>query len=65
MKLHKAMVAAVRRGDKVVTAGGLFATVTKVVDESELQVELAEGVRVRVVRGTRPRAALHFADLWL
>ena len=52
VKQHKAMVGAVRRGDKVVTAGGLFATVTKVVDETELQVELAEGVRVRVVRGT-------------
>ena len=52
MKQHKAMVGAVRRGDKVVTAGGLFATVTKIVDENELQVELAEGVRVRVVRGT-------------
>ena len=36
MKQHKAMVGAVRRGDKVVTAGGLFATVTKIVDENEL-----------------------------
>ena len=52
MKHHKAMVGALRRGDKVVTAGGLIGTVTKVIDDNEMQVELAEGVRVRVVRGT-------------
>ncbi len=52
MKHHKAMVGALRRGDKVVTAGGLIGTVTKVIDDNEMQVELAEGVRVRVVRAT-------------
>ena len=52
MKAHKAMVAAVRRGDRVVTAGGIVGTVSKVLSESELQVEIAEGVRVRVLRST-------------
>jgi preprotein translocase subunit YajC len=52
MKQHKGMVEAVRRGDRVVTAGGLIGTVSKVVSDTELQVELADGVRVRVVRGT-------------
>ena len=52
MKAHKAMIEAVRRGDRVVTGGGLIGTVTKVLSETELQVELADGVRVRVVRGT-------------
>ncbi len=52
MKAHKAMVAAVKRGDKVVTAGGIYATVTKVVSDSEVQVEIAENVRVRVVTHT-------------
>ncbi len=46
------MVEALKRGDKVVTQGGLFGTVSKVVSDTELQVEIAEGVRVRVVRGT-------------
>jgi preprotein translocase subunit YajC len=50
-KQHQEMVANVRRGDMVVTSGGLIGKVAKV-DESEIQVELAEGVRVRVVRGT-------------
>jgi preprotein translocase subunit YajC len=50
-RVHQEMVANVRRGDTVVTSGGLIGKVAKV-DEGELQVELAEGVRVRVVRGT-------------
>ncbi|HLB79716.1 MAG TPA: preprotein translocase subunit YajC [Dongiaceae bacterium] len=52
MKAHKAMVAAVRRGDRVVTAGGIIGQVSKVLSDTELQVEIAEGVRVRVVRST-------------
>ena len=47
---HKELVANLRRGDTIVTSGGLIGKVAKV-DENELQVELAEGVRVRVVRG--------------
>lgn len=52
MKKHKAMVEAVRRGDRVITGGGLIGTVAKVVSDTELQVELAENVRVRVLRST-------------
>lgn len=48
---HQAMVAAIRRGDTVVTTGGLIGKVTKA-DDDELQVELAENVRVRVMRGS-------------
>ena len=49
---HKSMVEAVRRGDKIVTAGGLIGTVTKVLQDDEVQVELAENVRVTVVQST-------------
>lgn len=52
VKQHREMVSALRRGDKVVTAGGLIGTVTKIISDTEAQVELAEGVRVRVVRHT-------------
>ena len=52
MKTHKAMVEALKRGDKVVTQGGIYGTVTKVVSDAELQVEIADGVRIRVVKGT-------------
>mgnify|MGYP002626726098 FL=1 len=47
------MVSEVRRGDTVVTSGGVIGKVTRVFDESnEIQVEIAEGVRVRVIRST-------------
>ena len=52
VKEHQAMVAALRRGDQVITQGGLIGKVTKVKDDGEVEVELAEGVKVRVVRNT-------------
>ena len=52
MKQHQAMVAALRRGDQVVTQGGLIVKVTKVKDDNEVEVELSENVRVKVVRST-------------
>ncbi len=52
VKEHQKMVAALRRGDQVVTAGGLIGKVSKVKDDGEIEVELAEGMRVRVVRST-------------
>lgn len=52
MKQHKEMLGAIRRGDKVITGGGILGTVTKVVDDNEVAVEIAEGVRVRVQRST-------------
>ena len=52
VKEHKAMVGAVRRGDQVVTQGGLIGKVIKVKEDNELEVEVAEGVKVRVVQST-------------
>ncbi len=52
LKTHQAMVAAVRRGDQVVTQGGLIGKVTKVKDDDEIEVEIATGVKVRVVKTT-------------
>jgi preprotein translocase subunit YajC len=51
-KQQRAMLDAIRRGDRVVTGGGLIGTVAKVVNNEELVVDLAENVRVRVVRST-------------
>ncbi|MEL6831151.1 MAG: preprotein translocase subunit YajC [Pseudomonadota bacterium] len=48
-KKHREMIEAVKKGDSVVTAGGLIGKVTKVADD-ELTIELADGVRVRSVR---------------
>ncbi len=52
MKEHRNMVAALRRGDQVVTAGGLIGKVSKVKEDGEVEVEIAEGVKVRDVRST-------------
>lgn len=53
MKAHRAMIAAVRRGDVVVTSGGIVGKVKKVSEETdEAIVEIASGVEVRVVRST-------------
>jgi preprotein translocase subunit YajC len=52
LKQHKLMVEAVKRGDTVVTAGGLVGKVTKVKDDGEVMVEIAENVQVRVVKTT-------------
>lgn len=52
MRQHREMVAAVRRGDRVVTAGGIIGQVTKVVNDNEVMVEIADNVRVRVVKST-------------
>jgi len=51
-KQHRELLTQLRRGDRVVTGGGIIGTVSKVVNDSELQVEIAEGVRVRVLRST-------------
>ncbi len=50
-KQMKSMLEALRRGDRVVTAGGVIGTIAKV-DPDEVQIEIADGVRVRVVRST-------------
>ena len=50
VKQHQAMVKALRRGDTVVTNGGLVARVTKVIDDDHIEIEIADGVRVRHVR---------------
>lgn len=52
MKEHKAMIEALRRGDLVITAGGIRGKVTKVMDDADVEVEIADGVKVRVVKST-------------
>ena len=51
-KEHRLMVENLRRGDQVATAGGLLAKVTKVIDDNEVEVEIAQGVKVKLIRST-------------
>jgi preprotein translocase subunit YajC len=50
VKLHQEMVKNLRRGDSVVTTGGIVGKVTKVVDDDQIEIEIAQGVRVRQMR---------------
>lgn len=52
MKEHRAMVEGLRRGDQIVTAGGMVGKITKVREDGEIEVEIADGVRVRVIKST-------------
>lgn len=52
MKEHREMVAALRRGDTVVTSGGIIGKVSKIVDDNTVTLEIADGVRVQIVRST-------------
>lgn len=52
VKEHKKMVESLRRGDQIVTQGGIIGKVVKVKDDTEAEVEVADGVKVRVVRST-------------
>lgn len=52
MKEHREMVAALRKGDQVITQGGIIGKVTKVGAEGEIEVEIATGVKVKVIQHT-------------
>lgn len=52
LKEHQAMLEALRRGDQIVTQGGVIGKVVKVKDDNEVEVEIAKGVTVRVVKST-------------
>jgi len=52
LKDHRAMVENVKRGDTVVTAGGIVGKVAKVRDDGEIMVDIADNVQVRVLKST-------------
>jgi preprotein translocase subunit YajC len=49
-KAHQEMISNVRRGDTVVTAGGLIAKVSRTLDDAEVEIEISQGVKVRLLR---------------
>jgi preprotein translocase subunit YajC len=52
VKTHKALIESLRRGDQVVTAGGIVGKVSKVGEDNMIEVEIADGVKVKVLRHT-------------
>ena len=52
VKVHKAMVETLKRGDKVVTSGGMVGTVERVIDNEKVEVKISENVNVEIIRST-------------
>jgi preprotein translocase subunit YajC len=52
VKEHKAMVESLKRGDKVITSGGITGTVERLIDNDKVEVEIADNVRVEIVKAT-------------
>ena len=52
VKEHKAMVESLKKGDKVVTSGGITGVITRVVDNDKVEVEIADNVKVEIVKST-------------
>ena len=52
IKEHKAMVAALKRGDEIVTSGGIIGRIERVLDEDKIDLSIAENVNIKVVKST-------------
>jgi preprotein translocase subunit YajC len=52
VKEHQKALSAIKKGDEIVTAGGIRARVSRLIDDNEAEVEIAQGVKVRVVKAT-------------
>ena len=52
VKEHKAMVESLKKGDKIVTSGGIIGTISRVIDNDKVEVEIAENVKVEIVKST-------------
>ena len=62
VKEHKAMVENLKRGDKVVTSGGIVGTVERIIDNEKVEVNISENVNVEIVRSTGIQGLLNTAE---
>ena len=63
VKEHKAMVESLKRGDKVVTSGGITGTVERLIDNDKVEVEIADNVTVEVIRGTGVQSLMNSQEI--
>ena len=63
VKEHKAMVESLKKGDKVVTSGGITGTISRVVDNDKVEIEIADNVTVEVIRGTGIQSLLNTQEI--
>ena len=63
VKEHKAMVENLKKGDKIVTSGGITGIITRVVDNDKVEVEIADNVTVEVIRGTGIQSLMNSQEI--
>ena len=63
VKEHKAMVESLKRGDKVITSGGITGTVERIIDNDKIEVEIADNVTVEVIRGTGVQSLMNTQEI--
>ena len=62
VKEHKLMVENLKRGDKVITSGGIIGTVERIVDSDKAEISITDNVKVEVVKSTRIQALINNTD---
>ena len=63
VKEHKAMVENLKKGDKIVTSGGKTGTISRIVDNDKIEVEIADNVTVEVIRGTGVQSLMNSQEV--
>ena len=63
VKEHKAMVEDLKRGDKVITSGGITGTIERIIDNEKVEVEIAENVKVEIVKATGIQGLLNSTEV--
>ena len=63
VKEHKAMVENLKKGDKIVTSGGITGIISRVIDNDKIEVEIAENVTVEVIRGTGVQSLMNSQEV--
>ena len=63
VKEHKAMVEGLKSGDKVITSGGITGTIERLIDNDKIEVEIAENVKVEIVKATGVQGLLNTQEV--
>ena len=63
VKEHKTMVENLKRGDKVITSGGIIGTIERIIDNDKVEVEISENVKVEIVKATGIQGLLNSTEV--
>ena len=63
VKEHKSMIEGLKRGDKVITSGGITGTVERLIDNDKVEVEIAENVKVEMIKATGIQGLLNIQEI--